>query len=717
MKIKFVDIQNFRKLKKVRIELNDNTTLFVGANNSGKTSVVSLFKKFFRQESFSLRDVIISSWPKINIVGNKMLSKEIINKQDFKDATITLDIWLSIKESEIYYVSAFIPTLDWEGDILGVRLALELDDKGLEKLQKEFCETRNKKEKTEKGKGYNLVDFLSENFEYFSLKMYLLDPAKESQVAQEIIEGQETIDSELLKKLIQVDVIDATRQVTDVNVRDALNRKNILSTRVSSYYKEHIEKRDGLSEEDVKVLNIAYETESAYNSRFSAELGPVLQEVALFGYPGLTDSEVVFRSKLPLADSLKHQGSVQYRIKSQRADEFPYTLPEQYNGLGYQNLIDIIFQLISLREEWLNNKKDDFIKPMHLVLIEEPEAHLHAQVQQVFIKQAYSLLTNHEIIRTNTNLSTQLIVSTHSPHIAYECDFSQIRYFKREQINDSTVIPTSTVVNMSQVFGKDETETKQFVERYIKAAHCNLFFADAVILVEGSAERILLPYFIKEKYKKLNQCYLSILEVGGNHAHRLKPLIETLGLYCLVITDLDAINQERKKVFPKRGDKQKTCNPALINWLQKEDLDQLIDLPENQKILKENSGSLVRFCYQQEVVCLTDRLGEVEIIPSTFEDAVFVENCQLFKNIKEPRGLLSSFCKSYDQSSTLEEWRNAMLNALKESNGKAQFALDVLFSTDFSSFHIPTYIDKGLGWLEQNLCKKNNIAGTVSTRG
>ena len=57
------------------------------------------------------------------------------------------------------------------------------------------------------------------------------------------------------------------------------------------------------------------------------------------------------------------------------------------------------FQLIHFRESWINvNKKDQTkeVEPIHLVLIEEPEAHLHAQAQQVFIAKAYSALTNNE---------------------------------------------------------------------------------------------------------------------------------------------------------------------------------------------------------------------------------------------------------------------------------------------------------------------------------
>ena len=113
-------------------------------------------------------------------------------------------------------------------------------------------------------------------------------------------------------------------------------------------------------------------------------------------------------------------------------------MPEDCNGLGYQNLISMIFRLMSFRDAWMRVGKagkgtllDAPIQPLHLVLVEEPEAHLHAQVQQVFIKKAYTILRAHKDLGENPSLHTQLIVSTHSNHVAHETDFSCLRYFRR----------------------------------------------------------------------------------------------------------------------------------------------------------------------------------------------------------------------------------------------------------------------------------------------
>ena len=75
----------------------------------------------------------------------------------------------------------------------------------------------------------------------------------------------------------------------------------------------------------------------------------------------------------------------------------------------------------------------------------------------------------------------------------------------------------------------------------MKLTHCDLFFADAAILVEGNVERLLLPLMIQKAAIDLNTCYISFIEVGGAFAHIFKPLINFLGLTTLIITDIDSV--------------------------------------------------------------------------------------------------------------------------------------------------------------------------------
>lgn len=212
------------------------------------------------------------------------------------------------------------------------------------------------------------------------------------------------------------------------------------------------------------------------------------------------------------SETLKHDAAVQYALS--KSDD-SLKLSEKYNGLGYQNLISMVFDLMRFRDDWMREGKakqakqgsDWAIEPLHLVLVEEPEAHLHVQVQQVFIRKAYDVLTNHKFIKENENFATQLVISTHSSHVARETNFADLRYFKRLSEGSESTIATSKVINLSDVFGKED-ETDKFVTRYLQSTHCDLFFADAVILVEGSAENMLLPLYTKQISQAVSKIYI-----------------------------------------------------------------------------------------------------------------------------------------------------------------------------------------------------------------
>ena len=70
MLIKFVEIQNFRRLKSIRIEFDSKTTLFVGANNSGKTSAMEALSHFLVDKSFTTKEFTLSNWKLINKIGS-----------------------------------------------------------------------------------------------------------------------------------------------------------------------------------------------------------------------------------------------------------------------------------------------------------------------------------------------------------------------------------------------------------------------------------------------------------------------------------------------------------------------------------------------------------------------------------------------------------------------------------------------------------------------
>ena len=93
---------------------------------------------------------------------------------------------------------------------------------------------------------------------------------------------------------------------------------------------------------------------------------------------------------------------------------------------------------------------------------------------------------------------------------------------------------------------------------------------------------------IQNDYPDLNSRYVTILEIGGSHAHRLKPLIKALGIFCLVITDLDSVekpeNGKAVKKQPERINTYQTSNDTLKTWCPcKVDLIEVMGLPYSGK--------------------------------------------------------------------------------------------------------------------------------------
>ena len=312
--------------------------------------------------------------------------------------------------------------------------------------------------------------------------------------------------------LIKIDVITAQRGFSDPKTEDESHSGFAsLSTQLRRYFSKHLNPSEAPDASDIEALEAIEAAKTVFNEKLVTSFKPAIGELEGLNYPGFSDPKISITSKIDPRDSLDHEAAVQFDLPGSDS----LFLSEKYNGLGYQNLISMVFNLIRFRDEWMRvgkaaknqDAKDVAIEPLHVVLVEEPEAHLHAQIQQVFIKKGYKVLRSHAAL-ADSSFNTQMVVSTHSSHIAHEVDFSCLRYFRREPATKKGEIPTATVINLSQTFGDDD-ETSKFATRYLRTTHCDLFFADAAILVEGSAERMLIPHFVRAKFPKLDQSYIS----------------------------------------------------------------------------------------------------------------------------------------------------------------------------------------------------------------
>jgi len=750
MHIQHLEIANFRKLLSVRIDLATETTLLVGANNSGKSSAMLALRKFLlsKASAFRLQDLTLCHLATINAIGQAWEAADdtfpIPAANDWADWLPTLDVWIQASQGELHHIRDLIPNFAWRGGHVGMRFRLEPDDmhtlfadyrKERARVQVLQEEIRNQAaDETEPPSlplwPQSLHDYLNRRLgKTFKIRWYRLDPNQlqsptpgtRTANRQPLPATASPLERNPLLNLIRVHEIDAQRGFGDSAdeglAEGAHGSGKKLSEQLRAYYSRHLDPGDSPDASDLEALRAIEAAQVAFDTRLSTSFAPALKEVAGLGYPNNTDPAIRVATRLAPTDGMNHEAAVLFELDSVEGAPGapPLRLPETSNGLGYQNLISMIFRLMAFRDEWLKKFRSleeqsiAGVEPIHLVLIEEPEAHLHVQVQQAFVKHAYHVLCNDGLLKQYPNLKTQLVVSSHSSHVAHEMDYGNLRYFRRLPSGMAGVpIPVSTVSNLSTVFGKTN-QTKDFVTRYLRAQHADLFFADAVILVEGAAERIMLPHFLRRHFRFLDQCYITILDIGGSHAHRLRPLIDALGIVTLVITDLDAgVHQVAKPVQRNAG--QSTNNPTLRHWMKAaqlgHDVDSLLNLPFDQKAHQFDLLFSIRIAYQTPVtICLPKTGKEVEVLPNTFEDSLVLSNVTHFAG-KAGRGLMRSFGKALRDSETPQDLGAALFKKLRDGD-KAEFALHVLGDPDFADLSIPAYIHEGLTWLQSKLERKS----------
>ncbi|RNL45709.1 ATP-dependent endonuclease [Ochrobactrum sp. MH181795] len=746
MQILRVEIGNFRKHVATRIDFAIEKTVFVGANNSGKTSAMNALRRFLvDSRGFTINDFSLAHWQALNAEGDAweaaIKSDEALPTPKLLGFLPQLDVWLQVGKGEMHYVQRLLPTLDWKSGPLGVRLRYEPDEPT--KFQQEYIAARTKAAdttaaaiKAAEGRAdppelelwpLNLVDFLDRRVRsLFKVKAYLLDAAKLADPKDGLAEMQvlpedlEPVDGNPLDGLIQIDEISAQRgfgspttprvQRDEAGTEARAGRR--LSTQLRSYYDNHLDWQDTPELSDIKAMEALDKARKAFDERLSDSFDRALKELQKLGYPGISDPKLKIATKLKLQDGLNHDSAVQYEIPA-AAGGYVHRLPEDSNGLGYQNLVSMVFGLMSYRDAWMRVGKAAASggdtkppPPLHLMLVEEPEAYLHAQVQQVFIKHAYDVLRNDPMLGKSANFCTQLVVSTHSSHIAHACDFAALRYFRRLPPTEKRKTPTACVVNLSSVFGKPD-QTAKFVARYLKATHCDLFFADAAIFIEGSAERVLVPHFVEQvdAFEYLRSCYITWLEVGGSHAHRFKGLVETLGLTTLIVTDLDAKDPNTNKVGdPMLGKGLEARNETLRSWVPKQtSVDALMKLEEKDKALVYPNGYAVRAAYQTSTK-LKIGATDVDVHSNTFEDALFYRNFDFFRG-RKATGLAGKFQKIADDATDAGDLAAKVKSAIEDGD-KAEFALELLFSDDIENLRVPDYIGHGLLWLKKQLERK-----------
>ena len=690
--------------------ISKSSSLIVGKNNSGKSTIVKLLntlqnsksgsRSVFKHTDFNLK--ILSDWYHENIDNKSEEEIKNIDKSHFPKLEFQLILGIDdgndlISSFEDILILSGIETVETHENqeiaevTIDVKYEVADEVAFLEDLVKiktsHFNDSQQYDEPYKKELQYRqFLALFSSN--YFVLNFYPIgreEPAKEFS----------------LSSLLKVDTIEANTVKNDKTLSQAYNR--IVSTYIKNNDIEEINSLVGGINYQVKGMvdaNIKDILQSAVSSIESTK------NLKMNLHPDVT-LEKIFAN------------SIIYEYQ-----EGNNNIPESQFGMGYTNLMVIIAKIVDYIELY---SEKDINGSVNILCIEEPESFMHPQMQELFIKNISKAIAT--LLGKKQQLDTfQIIITTHSTHILNSKiqsgnTLNNISYLGQAGTNN-------IIKNISDdaiVSGRDiDKKAYEYIKKYLRLEVSDVFFADAVILVEGVSEENYLRYEI-DKHPILKNHHIKVYRIDGAYAHQFISLLDLLEIKTVIFTDLDLKRSEDEKkvdikdndepdVIPQNiSDLEKfatavsslSTNGTLQYFIKKELKDEEAKYGEiNNKIIEKlNNNEELIIDYNNITLFSQGKINEY--YATSFEEAIVLTNAKnsegSHKNKQSLIKLLQfvhpkkKYFRDIDESSEIAD-KSYMYQA-KLSDGKSKFSTGIVYlSVTDDDFNLkqPKYIESGL---------------------
>ena len=705
MKISRIEIKNFRLLENFKLDLEKELSLVIGKNNTGKTSLLAALEKFVSQNdkhkiTFDDFNVKLREKLKNIVLGLENIPAE----RNYEPLGMELRLVIEYNDLDnLGQVAQLIMSLDPDDNLITLGFDYRINYTNIIAMRDDY--NTNKENYDD-----DPLLYLAENQQkYFG-----------GIIRRSYSSTDPNIYTDLNKEKISLDEVISFRSISAK--RNVTNKESdkTLSGQTAVIYKKTEE-----SEEQKEAVNLFKKTlrgtDKSLSSIYQTMFSKLLNSVENFGGLSKAETSLTIASTLQHRELLDGNTTVMYRHDT-------HDLPEHFNGLGYMNLISMIFEIDLLMTSF-RRASSERPAALNILFIEEPEAHTHPQMQYVFIKNIKSLLSQGRKREDDSTINLQTIISTHSSHIVAECDFDDIKYMKRAD----GCVNSKSLKDLKNEYLTDtpdgENNHYRFLKQYLTLNRAELFFADKAILVEGDTERILLPAMMKKIDQEnpspnappLLSQNISIVEVGA-HSQVFEKFISFAGIKTLILTDIDTgckvprlddkkqikinktnneVSYTTEKCRPNDTRADHTSNNALTFFHDKArtELNYFLELSKENKTLTKDEGKWK--ADHQGYLYTAFQTEENGYRGRSFEDSFFFINKDFFcTNTGNFQSLtpvhFESFITGTSDAFELAE------NGVKK---KTSLAIEILLNSkphgklSFSNWNTPHYIQEGLEWL------------------